>query len=106
MKITISGLIPVMAQVLQHSQYPDRHVYWDLTQADMGLSIGDRREIIGVLRLYQPEKKSFSDRSSLLVSGSLNRAMGDLFVSMAKVLPFKYRIFTDPEEAEAYLCQD
>ena len=108
-KITISGLItksrliPVMAEILQHPQYPDKHMYWDLTQASMGLSIGDLKEIIGVLRLYKPGKKNFADRSSILVSGKMNKAMGELFVTMTKVLPVKYRIFTAPDEAENYL---
>ena len=101
--ITKSGLIPIMSEVLQHPQYPDKHMYWDLTQAGMGLSIGDLKEIIGVMRLYKPEK-NFADRSAILVSGKMNKAMGELFVTMTKLLPVKYRIFTDPAEAEGYIC--
>ncbi|WP_022666785.1 hypothetical protein [Desulfospira joergensenii] len=108
-KITISGLIvksqliTVMSEILHHPQFLEKHTYWDLTQGSMGLSIGDLKEIIGVLRLYKPEKKNFADRSSLLVPGKMNKAIAEMFVTMAKVLPFKYRVFNDPEKAEAYL---
>ena len=109
-KITISGLIvkpeliSVMAEILQHPEYLDKHTFWDLTEASMGLSIGDLKEIVGVFRLYKPERKDFADKSALLVPGKMNTAMAEVFIAMSKLLPIKYRVFNDWERAEAYLC--
>jgi hypothetical protein len=109
-KITISGLvmkpalISVMAKILQHPEYLDKHTFWDLTEASMGLSIADLKEIVGVLRLYKPERKNFADRAAMLVSGKLNSAMLEMFVTMSKLLPIKYRVFNDWDKAEAYIC--
>jgi len=109
-KITISGLIvkleliSVMAEILQHSEYMDKHTFWDLREASMGLSIGDLKEIVGVLRLYKPERKDFADKAALLVPGKMHSAMAEMFVTMSKLLPIKYRVFNDWNKAEAYLC--
>ncbi len=109
-KITISGLvvkpelISVMAKILQHPEYLDKHTFWDLTEASMGLSVADFKEIIGVMRLYKPERKDFADKAALLVPGKFNSAMAEMFVTMSKLLPIKYRVFNDWDEAEAYLC--
>ncbi len=109
-KITISGvlvkpeLIAVMAQILQHPEYLDKHTLWDLTEASMGLAIADLMEIVGVLRLYKPARKDFADKAALLISGKFNSAMAEIFVTMSKVLPVKYRIFNDWDKAEAYVC--
>jgi hypothetical protein len=110
MKITISGvlvkpeLIAVMAQILQHPEYPDKHTLWDLTRASMGLSIADLKEIVGVMRLYRPARKDFADRAALIIPGKFNTAMAEVFVAMSKVLPIKYRVFNDRDKAEAYVC--
>lgn len=54
-KLTINGLIvkpeliSVMAQILQHPEYLDKHTLWDLREANMGLSIADFKEIVGVM---------------------------------------------------------
>jgi hypothetical protein len=82
----------------------DKHTFWDLDEANMGLSIGDLKEIIGVLRLYKPARKDFADKAALLVPGKFNSAMAEMFVAMAKLLPIKYRVFNDPKQAESYLC--
>ena len=109
-KITLSGLvmkpelISVMAKILQHPEYLDKHTFWDLTEASMGLSITDLKEIVGVLRLYKPERKDFANRAAMLVSGKLNSAMLEMFVTMSKLLPIKYRVFNDWDKAEAYIC--
>ncbi len=96
-------LICAMSELLNHPEYPSKHTFWDLSQAGMGLSIGDLREIIGVLALYKPEKKNFADKSAILVPGQMNRAMGELFVTMAKALPFRYKVFNSREQAASYL---
>ncbi|MBA3011970.1 MAG: hypothetical protein KKF12_05400 [Proteobacteria bacterium] len=109
-KITITGLIvkpeliSVMAQLLQHPEYLDKHTLWDLREANMGLSIGDLKEIIGVLRLYKPQKKDFANKTALFVPGKFNSAMAEMFVAMSKLLPIKYRVFNDLKQAESYLC--
>lgn len=109
--VTISGLIvkteliPLMAEILQHPEYESKHTFFDLREADMGLSIGDLKEIIGILRLYRPRKKNFADKSALLVSGKLHSAIADMFVTMTGLLPVKYRVFRKREQALAYLTQ-
>jgi len=109
-KITITGLIvkpeliSVMAQILQRPDYLDKHTFWDLKEANMGLSIGDLKEIVGILRLYKPERNNFADKAALLVPGQFNSAMAEMFVTMSKLLPIKYRVFNDWNKAENYLC--
>jgi len=109
-KITITGLIvkpeliSVMAKILQHPEYLDKNTLWNLRKANMGLSIWDFKEIVGVLRLYKPERKSFADKAALLVPGQFNSAMAEMFVTMSKLLPIKYRVFNDWDKAEDYLC--
>lgn len=108
-RITISGLIvkpeliSVMAQILQHDEYLDKHTFWDLRDASMGLSIGDLKEIVGILKLYKPERENFADKAALLVPGKFNSAVAEMFVTMSKLLPIKYRVFSDHDKAQAYL---
>ena len=109
-KITITELIvkpeliSVMAQILQHPDYLDKQTLWDLREANMGLSIWDLKEIVGVLRLYKPPKKDFANKAALFVPGKFNSAMAEMFVAMSKLLPIKYRVFNDLKQAESYLC--
>ena len=108
-KIIVSGmvtkpyLISAISQLMQHSEYIDKHSFWDFTDARMGLSIEDLKEIVGILRLYKPKQKNFANKSALLVSGEMNKAMVNVFATMTKLLPFKYRVFTDWKQAEAYV---
>ncbi len=108
--VTVSGivdkasLISAISQLMQHPEYVNKHSFWDLTQTSMGLSIGDLSELVGVLRLYKPEQKEFANKSALLISGEMNQAMVNVFVTMAKVLPFRYRIFSDSDKAKSFLC--
>ena len=109
LKITISGLLvkselmAVMAEILQHPDYVKKHTFWDLRQTGMGLSMGDLKEIVGVLKLYKPRNPNFADRAALLVPGRMNSAIAEVFVAMTKLLPIKYRVFRDQDEAKAYL---
>lgn len=98
------GFISAISQLMSHPDYLNKHSYWDFTQANMGLTISDLKEIAGVLKLYKPEQKEFANRSALLVHGKLISAMAQMFVSMSNQLSFKYRVFTDPKDAETYLC--
>ncbi len=108
-KITVTGtmvkpdLIALMAQILQHPDYIKKHVFWDLRDVTMGLSIADLKEIVGVLKLYRPGIDDFADRSALLVPGKMNNAMAQVFVTMTRLLPVKYRVFTDWQSAEKFL---
>ncbi len=107
-KITISGLlvkpelISLMADILKHPNYPTRHTFWDLRHCGMGLSIVDLKEITGVLKLYRPEK-NFADKAALLVPGKMNSAMAEVFVTMTKLLPIKYKVFSNWEKAKDYV---
>ncbi len=109
-KINVSGLlvkseiISVISQLLQHPEYLDKHSYWDLRKATMGLSIADLSEIIGILHLYKPRQKQFANKSALLISGQMNTAMANVFVTMTKMLSFNYRVFKDKEHVLSYLC--
>ncbi len=108
-KITVLGmvvkaeLISTISQLLQHPEYLDKHSYWDFREATMGLSIGDLSEIVGILRLYKPKQKQFANKSALLVSGQMNSAMVNVFATMTKMLPFKYRVFKDKEHVLSFL---
>ena len=108
-RITVSGtmtksdLVRVMARLLQHPDYTKKNAFWDLRDGTMGLSIADLREIVGVLKLYRPDTEAFADRSALLVPGKLHHAMAQMFVTMARFLPVKYKVFNDWEAAEKFL---
>lgn len=108
-KITVSGLlvkpglIALMSEILQHPDYTKKHTFWDLRDTKMGLSISDLKEIVGVLKLYRPGEGSFADRSALLVPGKMNNAMAQMFVTMTRLLPIKYRVFTERDAAENFL---
>ncbi len=109
-KIKVSGMvtksyfISAVSQLVQHPEYIDKHSFWDFTEASMGISIEDLHEIVGILRLYKPKQKNFANRSALLVPGQMNHAMVNVFATMTKLLPFKYKVFKDWDKAEAYLC--
>ncbi len=109
-KITATGivdkasLISAISQLMQHPEYLDKHSYWDFTNASMGLSIADLTEIAGVLRLYKPKRKDFANKSAVLVSGSFNHAMVNVFATMSKALVFNYRVFQDRKKLETFLC--
>jgi hypothetical protein len=98
-----AGLISAISQLVQHPEYLDKHSFWDFTKADMGLTMGDLSEIIGVLRLYKPAQSDFADKSALLIPGKMNQAMVNVFVTLAKVLPFKYKVFNDSNKAKSFL---
>jgi len=99
------GLISAISELMQHPEYLDKHSFWDFTQANLGLSISDLNEIVGILRLYKPRQKEFANRSSILVTGPMTSAIVDMFVKMTALLPFNYRVFNDAKEAEAFLNQ-
>jgi hypothetical protein len=108
-RITVSGtinktdLVGLMAEILQHPDYTKKHTFWDLRHVTMGLSIADLREIIGVLKLYRPQTRDFADRAALLVPGKMNQAMAQVFVTMTRMLPIRYQVFSDWETAQQFL---
>ncbi len=108
-RITVSGLIvkseliTAIAQLMQHPDYLKKHSFWDFKNAQLGMSIVELKEIIGILKLYKPKQKNASLKSALLLSGNLNSAMAGIFVAMAKLLPFEYQIFKDEDGALSFL---
>ena len=111
-KISISGivdkssLVAAISELMQHSDYIQKHSFWDFYEATMGLTIGDLKEIAGVLKLYKPKEKEFANKSAIIVPGEMHKAMVDLFITMTKLLPFEYKVFNDLERAEAFLCSE
>ncbi len=107
-KIVIHGplvkdkILPVMSELLCHPEYPVKNSLWDLRGATMNLSFEDLKEIVGIMKLYKPKTKKFANKSALLVSGKLEIALANLFVLIAKFLPFDYRAFTSLSEAEVF----
>lgn len=97
------GLIAAMSELVNHPDYPVKHSLWDFTRAALGISLGDLREIVGVLRLYKPRQENFANRSALLVPDTMHIAMVDVFISMTKFLPFNYKAFRTVEAAVAFL---
>ena len=99
-KISVNGLIvkselvKLMAEILKHPLYPDRHTFWDLRHASLGLSISDLKEIVGVLRLYNPPVKRFSGKAALLVPGKMNTAIAEIFVAMTDFFQSNTRCLT------------
>ena len=108
-RVTVTGildrvvLMQATSELVNLPEYAIKHALWDLREAAMGLTFSDLKEIVGVLRLYKPGRKDFADKSAILVPGRMNRAMADIFVSLARSLPFKYRVFSDVESALDYL---
>lgn len=98
-----AGMIAALSELLRHPEYISKHTLWDFTGASMGLSIGDLKEIAGVLRLYKPGTKNFHSRSALLVPSMMELSMVKLYISISKLLPFDYKAFSDREEALAFL---
>ena len=110
-KITVSGvmdknnMVQAISTLIQHPDYPTKHSYWDCTEGKMGMGIMDLKEIIGIFRLYKPRSDNFANKSAILVKGELNKSMANVFISMAKILPLNYRVFTDKKKLESFLCR-
>ncbi len=100
------GLTAAISELMAHPDYPSKHALWDFTQAAMGLSMGDLREIAGVLRLYKTRKKNFANKSALVVPGFLDMSMARIYVSLSKLLPFDYRVFQTIDEALDFLTPE
>jgi|GEM_PF-1377060 len=100
------GLTAAMSKLLAHPDYPDKHSLWDFTDAAMGLSIGDLREIAGILRLYKTRNKNFANKSALVVPGFMDMGMAKIYVSLTKLLPFDYRVFQSIDQALNFLIPE
>ncbi|MBU0970888.1 MAG: hypothetical protein KKC20_09595 [Proteobacteria bacterium] len=100
-----TGLAHAMSAVFQHPEYPFKHSLWDFSAATgMGLNIGDLREIIGTLRLFRPRDNNFANKVALVVPNHMHRAMAGIFVSLATLLPFEYKLFKTNGAAIKFLC--
>ena len=109
-RMTVSGfmnkhdLLEAMKELITHPDYSTKHTLWDMTDVDRGtIGMADVKEIIGFLRLYKPKEKNFANKSVFFVSNDMNKAFIDLFITMSKMLPFKYKVYTSEDEAVAYL---
>lgn len=111
-KMTISGvidkttLIQAISELMGHSEYLDKHSYWDFTKGKMGVSMGELKEIIELLLLYKPQRKEFANKSALVVDSKMNQAMGDFFLTFTRLLPFEYQFFDSHQEAERFLLKE
>jgi hypothetical protein len=76
---------------------------WHFTEGTSELTIADLREIAGIFSLYKPKIKEFANKSAIIAPGLMNKAIGEIFVSMTRLLPVKYKVFDDIESAEAFL---
>ncbi len=107
--ITLTGMmdkqciISALSELLNHPDYHKKHSLWDFSEARMGLTLGDLSEIIGVLRLFKTIENKFANRSALVITGKLQLAMGNVFISMATMLPFDYKVFENKEAAKTFL---
>jgi len=109
-KIIVTGpleknrIIHAMKALMTHPEFKIKHSFWNLKGASQGgIDILDIREIVGVLRLYRPKEKDFANKSAFLVSGGVNKSLINIYITMANLLPFKYRVFTDQDEARRFL---
>ncbi len=109
-EVTVSGvikklsIIAAISELMQHPEYSDKHTLWDMSEALVGLGIGDLKEIAQVLRQFKPQKKNFANKSAIVVPNQTHKAIVDIFITMATHLPFKYRAFNDKEKAKFFLC--
>ena len=111
LEIVITGLLHktlilnASRSVLNHPDYYTKNTLWDFTRARMGLNIQELKEIIGILGLFRPQKSEFANRGAFLVKGRMNASIANMFVGMTALLPFKYRVFSDIQNAKAYVKQ-
>lgn len=101
--ITKSMLIAAISELMNHPEYPQKHTLWNFSESSTGLTIGDLKEIASILSLYKPKDKNFANKSAIVVPGQMHSAMADLFITMAKLLPFDYKAFRDIQKAKAFL---
>ena len=112
LRITVTGIlsknsmIKAIRDTMTHPEYNCKHSFWDCSDASMGMSLIDLKEIVGIFRLYKPEKSTFANRVAILLTGNMNEAMVSLLIPMTRVLPFKFKLFTNHEKAEKFLIQD
>lgn len=110
-KITVEGvitkdiMITAISELMHHKDYITKHSLWDLSGGSLGLSIGDLREIVGILNLYKPKERSFANKSAIVVPSEMHKAVVNIFISMSKMLPFKYMVFERIDNAKAFLSK-
>ena len=104
-RITKDIMIAAISELMHHPDYISKHSLWDLSGGSLGLSIGDLKEIVGILKLYKPKEKSFANKSAIVVPGAMHKAVVNIFISMSKTLPFKYTVFEHINDAQAFLSK-
>lgn len=96
-------ILESLNQLLNHPEYYEKHSLWNMSASRLGFSIGDAKEIIGVMHLFKPKQKHFANKSVLLVSGPMGLSMVRMFTEMAQDLPFEFSVFSDHSQARAHL---
>ncbi len=109
-KVAVTGtlekdtLLKAIRSLITHPDYGQKNSLWDLTKASQGsIGIWDIKEIVGFLRLYRPKEKSFANKGAFLVSNDIHKALINIYVTLSKLLPFKYKVCTDSADAKAFL---
>lgn len=98
------SLLDAMSEVFQHPDYHFKNSLWDFSNATgLGLSMGDMKEIVGILKLFKTKDKTFANKVALLIPDHLHQAMAALFISLSKLLPFEYKVFQTRDAAIHFL---
>ena len=99
-----ASLLDAMSEVFQHPDYHFKHSLWDFSNATgLGLNMGDMKELVGILKLVKTKDKTFANKVALLIPDHLHQAMATLFISLAKLLPFEYKVFQTRDAAILFL---
>jgi hypothetical protein len=92
----------IMAELAKTPDFPDRHAIWILSKEGMAPPFPEFTTIINLVRGYL--RPDLTDkRVALVVGGALNRALIEMFRREAVSLPLELRVFTEREEALAWL---
>ena len=109
-KIAVKGnlekdiLLKAMSQLFTHPDYCRKNSLWDLRQASQGsINILVLTEIVGFLRLYRPKTEFFANKVAILVSTDMNKALVNVYITLSRLLPFKFKVFTDQSDVELFL---
>ncbi|MCP3944768.1 MAG: hypothetical protein GY710_25275 [Desulfobacteraceae bacterium] len=98
-----TGMLNAISELIHHPNYHCKHSLWDFSNASAGLNIKDLRKIVRILHLFKPRSKNFANKVALVIPGHMHQAMANIFVSIATLLPFKYKVFKSNEAALKFL---
>jgi hypothetical protein len=102
-EIRIDLVAEIMEKLAETPGFPDRHAVWVLEREGMAPPFPEFAAIIDLVRGYL--RPDLTDkRVALVVGGALNRALIEMFRREAVGLPLELRVFTEREEALAWLA--